>query len=301
VLLSGSGTAALEAAVTSCVSAEGRMLVVDNGVYGDRIAKMAEASRIPYDRITAGWTEQPDLDAVESALATGRYEVLAAVHHETTTGLLNPVTDLVAIAHRHGALMVLDSISGLAGETVDPAGPDLVVCTANKCVQGLPGLSFVLASREALARMVTYPARSLYLNLPNAYQHQEKRSTPFTPAVQVGFALREALLELREETVPGRIARYRRASDILRAGFRELGLSLLLPDALLSNTITTLRMPAGATYDLLHDGLKERGYVIYAGQGPLAREAFRVANMGLISEDALHAFQHHLRDVLARV
>ena len=300
VLVSGSGTAALEASVCSCVSGSGRMLVVDNGVYGDRIAKIAQAHGIPCDRVVSGWTERPDLDEVQQRLRTGQYEVLAAVHHETTTGLINPVAELASMARERGVMFVLDSISGLAGEPLDLQGPDRVVCTANKSIQGLPGVAFALVRRSAMAKMLDYPARSLYLNLPNQFVHQEKRSTPFTPAIQVAFALREALRELSEETVAGRIARYARASAILRAGFSELGLSFLLPPELRSNTITTLELPDGVTYDRLHDGLKERGYVIYAGQGHLAREAFRVSNMGLIAEADLHAFAGHLRSVLAQ-
>ena len=300
VLVTGSGTAALEMAVSSSVSPGGRMLVVDNGVYGDRIARIAEAHGIAHDRVGSGWTASLDLGAAEAALAAGRYEVVAAVHHETTTGLINPIAPLAALAHAHGAALVVDSISGLAGEAFGFEA-DLVVGTANKCVQGLPGVSFALGRRAFFDRIAAYPPRSLYLHLPNQLAHQERRSTPFTPAIQVSYALREALLELREETVPGRIARYGRASSTLRAGFDRLGLRFLLPPELRSNTITALELPAGATYDALHDALKSRGYVIYAGQGGLAASAFRVANMGLISDEALAAFEGHLAGALGRV
>jgi 2-aminoethylphosphonate-pyruvate transaminase len=198
VLLTGSGTAALEAAVSSSISAAGRMLIVDNGVYGDRIASIASAHGISHDRLTTGWTEPPALDRVAEALASGRYEVLAAVHHETTTGLINPIAELVRLARRHGVATVVDSISGLAGEEIDLGedGPDLVVGTANKCLQALPGISFVLARRAMLSKMATYPPRSLYLHLPNYHGHQERRSTPFTPAIQIGYALRDFLVAL---------------------------------------------------------------------------------------------------------
>jgi 2-aminoethylphosphonate-pyruvate transaminase len=300
VLVTGSGTAALEMAISSSVSPGGRMLVVDNGVYGDRIAQIAEAHWIAHERVVADWTAAPDLAGIEAALAAARYEVVAAVHHETTTGLINPIGPLADLAHAHGAALVVDSISGLAGE---PFGfeADLVVGTANKCVQGLPGVSFALGRRAFFDRIAAYPPRSLYLHLPNQLSHQERRSTPFTPAVQVSYALREALLELREETVAGRIARYRRAAATLRAGFDRLSLRYLLPPNLRSNTITSLELPPNATYQSIHDTLKARGYVIYAGQGGLAASAFRVANMGQIPDDALTAFEHHLAVALNRV
>jgi 2-aminoethylphosphonate-pyruvate transaminase len=300
VLITGSGTAALEMAISSSLSPGGRMLVVDNGVYGDRIAKIAEAHWIAHDRVVCDWTSAVDLDAVSAALDAGQYEVVAAVHHETTTGLISPIAPLAELARAHGAALVVDSISGLAGEEFGFEA-DLVVGTANKCVQGLPGVSFALGRRAFFERIAEYPPRSLYLHLPNQLAHQERRSTPFTPAVQVCYALREALLELREETVPGRIARYQRAASILRGGFDRLSLRYLLPPDLRSNTITSLELPPEAAYDPLHDALKSRGYVIYAGQGGLAAKAFRVANMGWIPEQALAAFEGHLAEALGRV
>jgi 2-aminoethylphosphonate-pyruvate transaminase len=300
VLVTGSGTAALEMAISSSVSPGGRMLVVDNGVYGDRVARIAEAHWIAHERVVSAWTDAPDLAGIEAALAGARYEVVAAVHHETTTGLINPIGRLAELAHAHGAALVVDSISGLAGEQFDFEA-DLVVGTANKCVQGLPGVSFALGRRDFLGRIAGYPPRSLYLHLPNQLAHQERRSTPFTPAIQVSYALREALLELREETVAGRIARYRRAAATLRAGFERLALSYLLPADLRSNTITSLELPPSTTYQSVHDALKARGYVIYAGQGGLAATAFRVANMGQIPDDALIAFESHLAAALGRI
>ena len=303
VLLTGSGTCALEAAVSSAVPAGGRMLVVVNGVYGDRIAKMAAAHGIDHERVETDWLTPPDLGRVGARLAGGNFDLVAAVHHETTTGMRNDVEALGRLAAEHGATLLIDSISGLAGEPLDfeAAGAGLVVGTANKCIQGLPGIAFVLARRRILERMSGYPVRSLYLSLPNYFAAQEARSTPFTPAIQVMYALEAALDELIEETLPGRIARYSAASRILRRGFDESGLEYLLPPEHRSNTITALRLPVGVRYDPLHDRLKERGYVIYAGQGQLGESAFRVANMGRISEADLEAFGGHLRAAIAGV
>jgi 2-aminoethylphosphonate-pyruvate transaminase len=188
--------------------------------------------------------------------------------------------------------LIVDSISGLAGERFSFRGiqPAYTICTANKCIQGLPGVSFVIARRRAIARAATFPARTVYLSLPNYLAKQEASGTPFTPAIQVMFAFREALRELGEETVEGRIARYRRASRTLREGFERLGLEMLLPAPWRSNTITTLDLPTGWTYPEIHDRLKEAGFVIYAGQGDLSKRCFRVANMGEIPEQALTRF-----------
>jgi len=287
-LITGSGTAALEMAISSSVSAAGAMLVVENGVYGERIRAICEAHGIDVVSVRAPWHARPDLQAIDESLAAHpEVEVVGLVHHETTTGLLNPVAEIAAIVRRHGRRLVLDTISGLAGEALDLDHTDIAVCTANKLVQGLPGISFCLVRRDFADALAGYPPRSLYLNLSNYLTRQESGGTPFTPAVQITYALRRALVELEDETVDGRVARMARASARLRAGFERLGLSYWLDPALRSNTITTLRLPPGVDYETLHDRMRARGYVIYAGQGKLAEEAFRIANMGVLTDDAL--------------
>ena len=290
VLITGSGTAALEMGVSSCVSATGAMAVLVNGVYGDRIARMARAHGHETHTIVAGWTEHPDLEALDRLLeAEAAIEVVAMVHHETTTGLINPVADVAAICRTHGRRLIVDTISGLGGEEIAlDRDVDLAVCTANKLVQGLPGVSFCLVRRDLADDLAGYPPRSVYLDLGNYVAKQDVGGTPFTPAVQVTYALRQALRELCEETLGGRVARMKAVGERLRAGYEALGLSYFLEDpAHRSNTITTLRLPEGVDYPTLHDRMRARGFVIYAGQGDLAREAFRIANMGLLTDEAV--------------
>jgi len=282
VLVTGSGTAALETAVTSVLSATGRLLVVSNGVYGERIAAMAAAARLPHTVVETAWTSPPDVARLAKEAAAPDVEAIAVVHHETTTGLLNPVADVGRIARAHGKLLLVDSVSGLAGDALDfdAVGADLVVGTGGKCIQGFPGLSFVLVRESAVPRLLANPRRSLYLSLAGYWEAQERSTTPFTPAVQIAYALDEALAELLEEGVDVRIARYGAAAALLRRGFTRLGLQFLVPAERHSNTITALRIPPGHSYATLHDGLKRRGFVIYEGQGKLREEVFRIANMG---------------------
>jgi 2-aminoethylphosphonate-pyruvate transaminase len=294
VLLTGSGTAAVEAAVTSVCSERGRLVVVSNGVYGERIAAMAAAARVAHTVVESPWTSPPDLDAIEGALEAPDVEAVAVVHHETTTGLRNPVAEIARRARACGKLVLVDAVSGLAGDALDSDDCDLVVGTGGKCIQAFPGIAFVLVRDEVLARLATYPCRSLYLSLATYVRHP----MPFTPAVQVAYALDEALAELLEETVPGRITRYAAAAALLREGFARLGLECVLPPARRSNTITSLRFPAGRTYAELHDALKARGFVIYEGQGWFAREAFRVANMGALRRADFERFLGALGEVL---
>jgi 2-aminoethylphosphonate-pyruvate transaminase len=293
VLMTGSGTAALEAAISSSVDFGRAMLVVANGVYGERIANVARTHGIRVVEVASEWTTPPDLELVERALKeNAAVQVVAMVHHETTTGLINPVAHVGRFARAYGKSFLVDSISGLGGEPLDldAACVDLCVGTANKCIQSVPGIAFVLARHEEMARLQTIPARSVSLYLPSNWAAQEKGEPLFTPAVQVAYALDEALAELLEEGVPNRIARYGAAAALLRAGFGRLGLSFLLSPALRSNTITALNLPPGLPYARLHDRLKAEGFVIYAGQGALSARIFRVANMGDVSLDEYRAF-----------
>ena len=306
VVLSGSGTLAVEAMVASCVPEGRKLLVVNNGVYGDRMRQMADAHRIPTAELCWAWTEPPDSAQLAAALDDDpAIAAVALVHHETTTGLLNPAAEVGALVRRAGRVFLLDAVSALGGETLDLArdGVDACACTANKCIQGQPGVSFVLVRDEAMHAMqrnsADYPRRSLYLHLPLHWEAQGQGGIPFTPSVPAWYALDAALDELLEETPAGRIRRYRGAAELLRGGFDELGLDCLLPPELRSNSLTALRLPHGLDYTDLHDGLKRRGFVIYAGQGALQSEIFRVANMGHLTIDDFRRFLAALAEVLS--
>lgn len=303
VLLTGSGTAALEAAVASSLSPNRKMLVINNGVYGARMAQMAAIHGFDCVELTFPWTMPPDVRLLDRTLREDpAIEVVCLVHHETTTGLLNPVEAVGEVVRQYGRVLLLDSISGLGGEAIDVAGTGIGLCvgTANKCIQGLPGVSFILVKTSEMDRMQAIPPRTLYLHLPLLFMHQERQSTPFTPAVQVMYAFDEALQELLEEGVSQRVLRYQMAAHLLRRGFQQLGLKCLLPSDLQSNSITSLELPAGFGYKKLHDALKARGYVIYAGQGDLASQVFRVANMGHLSLVHFQGFLAALADVLGK-
>lgn len=298
VFLTGSGTAAVEAATIAAVRAGRKLAVVDNGVYGARIAAMARAHGIEVATIESGWTEPPDPARVARALADPAVDALALVHHETTTGLANPIATLARLAREAGKLVVVDTVSGLAGEPIDLDLCDLAASTANKCLGGMPGVSFVLVREAAAARLAEVPKRSVYLDLAGYRAAQQAGAPLFTPAVPIFFALEQAILELAEEGLANRIERFRAVSAFLRERFAALGLELLLPAELRSNTITTVRLPRGWTYAALHDALRAKGFVIYAGQGALGAEIFRVANMGRVAMADYERFARELGGIL---
>ncbi len=304
VCLTGSGTAAVEMALCSVIPRDRGVLVVDNGVYGRRMTRMATAHNIPCEVIRYGITTPARPADVEACLS-GRPDLshVAIVHHETTTGLLNPVAAVAEVAARQGRGLIVDATSSLFGEPLDlaQAGMDFVTASATKCVQGISGVSFILARKTALEALKGQPPRSVYLDLYTHYSTQEQDNTPFTPALQVFYALRQALVELESEGVDARIKRYAENARVLREGMGRLGFEVLVPENCRSSILTTFTLLNGLSYDALHDAMKRRGYIIYAGQGDIRTYAFRVANLGVLTprdmEGVVAAFADSLREL----
>jgi 2-aminoethylphosphonate-pyruvate transaminase len=223
------------------------------------------------------------------------------VHHETTTGLINPVKEIADVVDSQNRVFILDAVSALAGEPLDIAGSHMymVAGTSGKCIQGFPGLSFVLVSKGFLERMRTYPRRSVYLHLTRYVDNEGRGTIPFTPAVQIYYAFDEALNELMEEGVANRIQRYKKFAVLIRDRMAKLGVKPVLTPEQQSSTLTAYHLPAGLTYESLHDRLKKEGYVIYAGQGQLESKIFRVANMGALTETQVGGFLNAFERVCA--
>ncbi len=286
VPLGGSGTTALEAMLSSLLGRNARLLVLENGVYGERIRRIAEIHGVDFHALEHDWTAAIDFGRVELALAEGRFSHLAAVHHETTTGRLNDVARLAQLCEAHGVELLLDAVSSFGAEALPFDSPALSACavTANKCLHGIPGLCFVVAQRSALQHGAQ-PPRSLYLHLPLWLEQQDQASTPFTPPVNGLLALDRALEELRAQGGwPARHARYARLAGRVRRALGGLGVASLLPADESSTVLTAYRIPPGMSYAAIHDGLKQWGFVIYAGQGALAATLFRISTMGDITD-----------------
>jgi 2-aminoethylphosphonate-pyruvate transaminase len=293
VLITGSGTAAVESAMMSSIPHGRRALILNNGVYGERLSQMVGLHRLGVSELKYEWTVKPDPEKLRLALRQHpEVHGVAMVHHETTTGLLNPVKEIAEVVDSQNRVFIVDAVSALAGETIDIAGDHIymVAGTAGKCIQGFPGVSFVLVRKGFLERMRNYPKRSWYLHLTHYVDDQGRGTIPFTPAVQVYYAFDEALSELLEEGVAKRIQRYRRMATLIRERMAKSGVKALLSPDRQSNTITAFHLPEGVTYQQLHDRLKAKGYVIYAGQGNLENRIFRVANMGALTEAQFTGF-----------
>jgi len=285
VLMQGSGTFAVEAAVATAVPAQGRLLVLNNGAYGDRIVEIARYSKIPVQAQDSGELGSPDLDLLRRNLAQDpTITHVAVVHCETTTGMLNPIKDIGAIVKDFGKVFIVDAMSSFGGVPLDMADveADFLVSSANKCIQGVPGFGFILAKTSAMAETAGN-ARSLSLDMYDQWQAMEKGRGKwrFTSPTHVVRAFAQALDELDQEGVESRQQRYHANHCLLVAGMRDLGFQTLLPDALQSPIITSFLSPDNPAYRFatFYADLKKRGFVIYPGKVTGA-DTFRIGNIG---------------------
>ncbi|MDR5819576.1 MULTISPECIES: 2-aminoethylphosphonate aminotransferase [unclassified Caballeronia] len=282
VLMTGSGTAAVESMIAGLVPEGGRLLIVENGVYGERIAQIAQQYGIEHEVVKHEWMQAPDIDAIIRLLDSKTFTNLAIIHHETTTGRLNALDQLSRACAERGVGLLLDAVSSFGAEAIDFDGGGIaaIAATANKCLHGVPGAAFVIARRTALAQAAS---RTYYLGIARLAKLQDQRNTPFTPSVHAYYALVEALREFEEEGGwRARHQRYARLAEQVRAGLAALGIESALAPEESSVVLRAYRLPQGVTYETLHDALKAKGFVIYAGQGGLSKELFRISTMGAL-------------------
>jgi 2-aminoethylphosphonate-pyruvate transaminase len=289
VLMQGSGTFGLESVISSVIPREGRFVVLANGAYGERMFAIAE--RLGISTRLARWpeNESPDPASVrrlieEEPAATH----VAIVHCETTTGILNPIDEIARIVKAGNREFIVDAMSSFGGVPLDLSKLkiDYLISSPNKCLESVPGFSFVLARREAILATKGH-ARSVSLDLLAQWEGLEGNGQfRFTPPTHVLLAFARALEELREEGgVFARAARYRANHETLRTGMRRVGFAEYLPAERQSNILTAFRYPDDPSFrfeDFYHR-LRARGFVIYPGKSSQA-DCFRIGTIGRINE-----------------
>lgn len=305
VIFGGSGTAAIDAVISSVIPAGKKILVVSNGAYGTRMIQIARRYEIGVVAYEIPYGDFPAAADVEKLLRQNQADLthLAIVHHETTTGMLNPIEDFLRLARRFRLEIIIDAVSSYAGIPMDLARTDYdyVVSTANKNLQGMAGLSFVIAKQSLLQDLRHRPQRSFYLSLGDQYAFMSRQQQmQFTAPVQIFYALRQALTEYFAEGGPARWQRYSANWEALVAGLAAIGFKLLLPMSMQSKLLTAVIEPADEHYDFdqMHDHLYERGFTIYPGKGA-KRSSFRVANIGDIDVADIESFLQSLREYIA--
>ena len=294
VLFGGSGTAADEAMISSCVPDSGKLLIVDNGAYGKRMAKMADIYGLDYDVYKSDGVHRIDVPDLEKRIVDGGYTHMAIIYHETTTGILNPVPEICRFCHEHNVVTIVDAVSAFAAIPIDMDRDciDFMSSTSNKNIQGMAGIAFVFCRKDALESIKDYPMRNYYLNIYDQHHYFIKNNQMrFTPPVQTAYALRQAILETKIETIEGRYARYTACWHILIDAVMSLGLEMPVPESEQSHLIVTIMDPKTPKYSFneMHDFSRSYGFTIYPGKLSDA-PTFRIANIGDIRPEEMSRF-----------
>ena len=281
-----SATGFMEMAVRN--AAEGPFLALVNGAFSERFAKVAESCEREVDRVVVPWGETYDLDAIESALSKKSYVAVTVAHSETSTGVLTDVRAVAELAHRHGAMCIVDSVSGAGGAelTIDGWGIDFFLTGSQKALALPAGLAFAVASAEYVERAKTVRNRGFYFDVVEYDNYAQKNQTPSTPATSLLYALEAQMGDIGREGIERRWERHIAMRDATvewvygMSTRRGVELSVIAPAGSRSPTVTVVRLPESIKGPDLSAAIKERGFTVGSGYGKLGATTIRIGHMG---------------------
>lgn len=303
IIFASSGTGATEATISSVIQPNKKLLVINNGLYAERIIDIAHRFNISVVSLNVPSNERPNMEAINNILTNEPdIDAIALVHHETSTGLLNPINEVGALSARHKRIFIVDAISSYAGIPINVIqdNVDYLIGTSNKCLQGMAGLSFVIANHEDLAKRSTF-SKGYYFDLYKQHNALEKDNLlRFTPPVQVVYALRQALTEYFAEGEDCRFNRYKENYQVLIDGLTQLGFEFLIPRQYHSNLLVLIKFPhlqKPIQFERVHDYLYARGYTIYPSTIHI-KDALRLACFGDINKQDIKKFLQELQKAI---
>ncbi len=286
VVLSGSGTAGMEAAVGGIIGKGEKVVTITNGKFGERFTELGDryGTSVPLD---FPWGTPFDLERVKAALEEGA-KAITMVHNETSVGIVNPAKEVGKLARKYDAVFIVDGISSVGGNEflTDEWGVDIAITGSQKCLAVPPGLAMVAVSERAMD-LLEEGKGGYYTDLKAHLKKAKKNQTPYTPAVSLFFALQEALTIASEEGFPERRARMAGLAGGVRAAASSLGIELfpqVNEHTTYSNTVTAMKMPNGINDSQLRGGMRKRGVVVSGGQEGLKGKIFRIGTMGACTE-----------------
>ena len=295
VIFTGSGTIIQDVLVNSLVPEGKKICVVNNGAYSARMVEIARHYHIPCVNIEFPDTALPDLLIVKETIESDKdIAVVATVHQETGTGILNPIREIGRIAHDNGAVFVVDTISTYALRPLDieEENIDFLMSSAQKGLAGMTGASWAVGRIDEIEKSKDYPTRSYYCNLHLQYDFFERvGEMHFTPPVQTIYALKQAIAEYWEEGEQARWARFTKCWEAVHRGLAEIGLESVIPRDMQGRLVVTVKAPEDGRFDFaqLHDYCYQRGFTIYPGK-MFGLNTFRLCNLGAITEKDIRDF-----------
>ena len=290
VLMQGSGSFGVESVITSVVGDDEKLLIVANGAYGERMVDIAEHARISYALYEEEYDKIPSAERVEKLLEEDpAITHVAMVHSETTSGILNDIASVAEMVKAAGKTMIVDAMSSFGGVDIEVGklGIDFIISSANKCIQGVPGFSFIICNRQKLMESAG-KARSLSLDLYDQWKTMEKDGKwRFTSPTHTVLAFAKAMEELKEEGgIPARSKRYYDNNRLLIRKMKEMGIQAYIGEEHQGPIITTFFYPEHHNFSFqeMYGFIKERGYAIYPGK-VTDTDTFRIGNIGEIYEE----------------
>lgn len=303
VLFCGSGTINIDICINSLVPDGKKILVVNNGAYNSRAVEVCEMYHIPHINLKSSVYEQPDLKQVEQTLKDNLdVAVVYCCHHETGTGVLNPIREIGALAHQYGAIFISDTTSTLGMIPLDVVKDNVDFCmaSAQKGLMAMSGLSFIIGRTDIIRASKDYPTRSYYCNLYLQYEFFENTGEMhFTPPVQTIYATIQALKEYFEEGEEAKFARHRAVYEAIHEGVKELGFKTVIDPKIESGLVVSVLYPddPNFTFEKIHDYCYERGFTIYPGKISTTN-TFRLCALGTITPEDIHDFFVVLKQAL---
>lgn len=295
VLFCGSGTLNLDVCINSLIPQDKTMLIVNNGTYSARGAEICRYYGLQHIDLRSSVFQPPDLKRIEQTLKeNSNIAVVYTTHHETVSGLLNPIRKIGEMAHQFGCAFIVDTTSSLAMIPIDMAKDHIDVCmaSAQKGIMAMAGLSFIIGNTELIKKSGGYPKRSYYCNLYAQYEYFEKTGEMrFTPPVQTIYAARQALKEYFTEGETLKWARHQRVFHALHAGLRDLGFKDVIPHQWQAGLVVSVLEPDDPhwSFEVIHDYCRKRGFTIYPGK-LTASNTFRLCALGAIDQSDISEF-----------
>ena len=303
VLFCGSGTINIDICINSLVPDGKKILVVNNGAYNSRAVEVCEMYHIPHINLKSSVYEQPDLKQVEQTLKENPdVAVVYCCHHETGTGVLNPIREIGALAHQYGAIFISDTTSTLGMIPLDVVKDNVDFCmaSAQKGLMAMSGLSFIIGRTDIIKASKDYPTRSYYCNLYLQYEYFEKTGEMhFTPPVQTIYATIQALKEYFEVGEEAKFARHRAVYEAIHLGVEELGFKTVIDPKIESGLVVSVLYPddPNFTFEKIHDYCYERGFTIYPGKISTTN-TFRLCALGTITPEDIKQFFVVLKEAM---
>jgi len=300
VVITGSGTAANESMLSSVVDNK-KILILSNGEFGERLHQISKIHNKNTFLLDFGWGEVFNLDKIEAYLKKYDIDVVAMVHHETSSGMLNPLEKVGLLSKAIGAVFIADCVSSAGAEIIDMEKCHIAFCSSSssKAICSYSGLSFIVGKTSEFEKLRENSIKTTYLNLYKFYEFiRDHSQTPNTPAVHLFYALEQALDNILNEGISNHYTELKRKANRLRQGMLELGLKFLIDEKNMCSVLTTVYIPSHINMTVFRQKLREKSIIIYEGKGCFKNKVFQVGNIGELSFNDIEFFLDTLENIL---